>query len=115
MTTTFATGRQAEAAASEYLRRQGFKIVEQNWRTRWCEIDIVAMKNKTVYFVEVKYRRGSAQGSGLEYIMRRKLEQMQFAAELWVRDHNWRGDYLLAAVEVSGDDFTVTNFVEDVL
>lgn len=113
--TTFATGRLAETAVADFLKQHGFKIIEQNWRTRWCEIDVVATKKKTIYFVEVKYRRSSAQGSGLEYVTARKLKQMQFAAEHWVRDHDWPGDYQLAAAEVSGGDFTVTGFVENVL
>jgi len=112
VTTTFDIGRQAEAVAADYLRRQGFRIVERNWRTRWCEIDIIAAKDKSVYFVEVKYRQSARQGSGLEYITAKKLKQMRFAAEAWVRQHEWRGEYQLAAVEVSGDDFAVTNFID---
>lgn len=112
--TTFDIGRQAETAAADYLKKQGFKIIEQNWRTRWCEIDIVATKARVIYFVEVKYRQSSAQGSGLEYVTPKKLEQMQFAAENWVREHDWPGEYQLAVVELSGDDFAVTNFIEDI-
>ena len=109
-----ASGRAAEDAAAEYLKRKGYKILAQNWRTRWCEIDIVAERKNVVYFVEVKYRRSSTQGSGLEYITQRKLAQMQFAAESWVHEQAWRGDYRLSAIEVSGQDFAVTAHLEDV-
>jgi uncharacterized protein (TIGR00252 family) len=78
-----ATGRRAEAAAADYLRRHGFCVLECNWRTRWCEIDIVASKGDVVYFVEVKYRRRDDWGSGLEYVTHRKLRQMYFAAHFW--------------------------------
>jgi uncharacterized protein (TIGR00252 family) len=108
-----ATGQQAEQAALEYLDQQGYKIIGQNWRTRWCEIDIVAEKDKRVHFVEVKYRASSSQGSGLDYITPRKLRQMRFAAEMWVQNHNWRGDYGLSALEVSGPTFQVTDFLPD--
>jgi hypothetical protein len=37
-----------------------------------------------MYFVEVKYRRTNRQGSGLEYVTAKKLEQMRFAASSWV-------------------------------
>lgn len=106
------TGREAEAAVAEYLKDQGFKILEHNWRTRWCEIDVVAQKNDTIYFVEVKYRRSSLQGDGLEYITPKKLDQMMFAAELWVSNHNWQGEYCLAGAAVAGDNFQITNFIE---
>lgn len=105
-------GRTAEQAVAHYLQTSGYKIIEQNWRTRWCEIDVVAQKGDTVYFVEVKYRESARQGDGLEYITPKKLDQMGFAAELWVSNHNWHGEYCLAAASVSGHDFQVTHFIE---
>lgn len=105
------TGRNAELAVAEHLQAQGYRILEQNWRTRWCEIDVIAQKDDVVWFVEVKYRRTSRQGDGLEYITPKKLQQMQFAAELWVSSHDWRGDYELAAAAVAGDDFFVSDVV----
>jgi uncharacterized protein (TIGR00252 family) len=110
--TTFATGRRAEAAAAEYLKARGFEIIQQNYRTRYCEIDIVAAKAGITYFVEVKYRRNRNQGSGLEYITQRKLEQMQLAAEYWVQEHEHTGEHQLAAIEVNGDSYDIAAFIE---
>lgn len=106
------TGRKAEAAVAEYLKRQGYKILDQNWRTRWCEIDIVAQQGQVIYFVEVKYRKTSNQGDGLDYITPKKLQQMSFAAEFWVARNNWHGEYTLAAASVFGDTFEVKNVIE---
>lgn len=100
------SGKAAEDAAAHYLRTLGYTIRGQNWRTRYCEIDIVAEKNKVVWFVEVKYRRQSGQGLGYEYITPQKLQQMQFAAELWVQAHAWEGDYRVAVVSVDGIQVT---------
>jgi Holliday junction resolvase-like predicted endonuclease len=111
--TTFDTGRKAESAAASFLQQKDCKILEQNWRTRMCEIDIVAKRDETVYFCEVKYRANDRQGSGLDYITPKKLEQMRFAAESWVHAHGWRGGYELCAVEVSGPSFRITNVVKD--
>ncbi len=108
------TGQKAEAVAAKYLKAAGFKIIEKNWKTRFCEIDVIASKKNVVFFVEVKYRQSDRQGRGLDYITSKKLTRMQFAADNWVREHNWDGDYLLAAIEVSGDEFTITNFVENI-
>lgn len=110
--TTFTTGRRAEAEAAKFLERRGFRVLEQNYRTRWCEIDIVAEKGGAHYFVEVKYRRSDAQGGGLEYITAKKLRQMGFAAELWQAAHKTSGDYRLAGVEIGGPDFVVTDFID---
>jgi uncharacterized protein (TIGR00252 family) len=111
--TNHATGHAAEGAASDYLRQQGFEVIALNWRTRSCEIDIVARKKKVVYFTEVKYRKTAQQGGGLDYITPKKLAQMQYAAELWVAEHDYRGEYSLAAIEVAADPFQVTQFVTD--
>jgi uncharacterized protein (TIGR00252 family) len=112
--TTFATGRRAEEVAAQYLLNREYAIVAQNWRTRYCEIDIVARRHHTVYFVEVKYRRSGRQGQGLDYITATKLQRMQFAAQLWVVKNCWAGDYNLAALEVSGPNFEVTNYLASI-
>lgn len=107
-------GRRAEQVAAEYLESRGYRVHSLNWRTRWCEIDIVATKNSVVYFVEVKYRRTNAFGGGLDYITSRKLAQMHFAAEFWMARHSSTArDYRLAAVEVSGESYSVTAWLDD--
>lgn len=111
--TTFDTGRQAEATAAAFLEHKGCAIVAQNWRTKFCEIDVIAQRGNVVFFCEVKYRRTDHQGSGLEYITPKKLHQMRFAAEAWVHLHHWTGEYQLCAIEVSGADFRITGVVKD--
>lgn len=107
------TGNQAETAAVDFLKYNKFKIIDRNWRTRVCEIDIIAKKKKVIYFVEVKYRSTSNQGGGLEYITPKKLEQMQFAAACWVQENKYTGLYELSGIEVSAD-FEVTEFLETI-
>lgn len=108
-----ATGKLAEDAAADYLRNKGYKVLDQNWRTRWCEIDVVAKKGNRIYFVEVKYRQSEDWGSGLEYITPKKLKQMSFAAEFWVSNNDWDGDYTLSAIEVTGKDYKIKEFLPD--
>jgi len=107
-------GRRAEQAAGAYLTQAGFSVQSYNWRTRFCEIDIVAQKGQTMHFVEVKYRQSARQGTGLEYITAHKLRHMRFAAESWVAANQWEGEYVLSAIEVSGDDYRVEAFIENV-
>lgn len=110
---TTTIGKRAEQTAAEYLERKGYRIIDRNWRTRWCEIDLVAIKGGAVSFVEVKYRRKTTWGRGLEYITRTKHGQMSFAAEFWVLKHDWKGQMYLAVVEVTGADYTVTAFIPE--
>ena len=48
------TGNAGENKATEYLKNQGYSILERNWRTKTGEIDIIANKDETLVFVEVK-------------------------------------------------------------
>ncbi len=104
-------GNESENIVAESLKKQGYSIVAQNWRTRWCEIDIIALKNKTVYFIEVKYRRNSSWGDGLEAINDKKRQQMEFAAELWVAQNKWNNQYYLAAASLSNEPPTLDQFI----
>lgn len=106
-------GKRAEKAAGTYLEEHGFSVLEYNWRTRYCEIDIVARRDNVLHFVEVKYRASSRQGTGLEYITAQKLKQMHFAAELWAAAHKWQGEMTLSAIEVTGSEYTVGDFIEN--
>ncbi len=51
---TKTVGNEGEARAASYLESKGFSIIERNWRTKRGEIDIIAYKNDTLVFVEVK-------------------------------------------------------------
>ena len=114
MTSSPMIGRQAEAAARVYLEMRGYTVLEQNFRRPRCEIDIIATKDKILYFVEVKYRHNDDHGSGLEAITATKLRQMAYAAEVYVQETKWQGEYQLAAIELAGADFAVMGFVDDV-
>jgi uncharacterized protein (TIGR00252 family) len=111
---TTEVGRAAETAAAAFLIAKGCTILAQNWRTRWCEIDIVAIRGTVIYFVEVKYRASGAWGSGLDYITPRKLQQMHFAAQFWCAKHAFGGDYRLAAIELTGNPPHVVRAVNSI-
>lgn len=94
-------GRDAEKLVAEYLIAQGHAIISLNWRTRWCEIDIVSKTKNCVYFTEVKYRSSNNWGEGLDYITKKKLKQMKFSAEMWISDNKWHNEALLQAASVN--------------
>ena len=105
-------GDKAETAVAKYLESQGFKILARNWRTRWCEIDIIAEKDKIVHFVEVKFRSGSGQGTGFDYITPKKFKQMKFAADFWISSQDYSGECALSAAEI--DEYGEIHFIDDV-
>ncbi|MCA9349327.1 YraN family protein [Candidatus Saccharibacteria bacterium] len=103
-------GRSAENLVAEYLIESGYQILKQNWRTKACEIDIIAKKKKSIYFVEVKYRKNSIGGGGLEAITPAKLKQMQRSVEIWLSVNKWPGKIELLAAEVNSSGYI--NLVE---
>lgn len=106
-------GAEAEERVADYLSADGYKILDTNWKTKWCEIDIVAQKEKCVYFVEVKYRSSSDFGGGFDYITPSKQKKMDLAARSWVVMNDWKGEHVLSAAEVTGADFQI-NFISEV-
>lgn len=107
------TGRKAETAARVYLEMRGYRILEQNWRRPQAEVDIIAVKDGVVHFVEVKYRRSDEQGGGLESITPAKLRRMRRGAESWVEESKYRGEHVLSAIELGGPDYAVMGFIEN--
>lgn len=52
-------GVQAEQWAAHYLQKQGLKLIEQNYRGRFGEIDLIMQDGATLVFVEVRLRRNT--------------------------------------------------------
>lgn len=111
--TTRELGDVSESAAAEYLTERGYEVLERNWKTKVCEIDIVAKKAGAVYFIEVKHRKTDQQGGGLAAITSKKLNQMKFAARVYAhfigQDET---DLRLAVVTTTGGAPEVVDFLE---
>ncbi|MDK8790405.1 YraN family protein [Corynebacterium sp. MSK039] len=84
---TVGVGRQGENLAGEYLVNQGWRIVERNWHCRFAELDIIALDPAgEMVFVEVKYRKDTAHGTGVEAVTQTKLRRMRLAAGKWLAE-----------------------------
>ncbi len=103
--TTRQIGDKGEQVAADWLAADGHEIIARNWRTRYCEIDIVSMKEDVLYFTEVKYRKNDDFGDGLAAITAKKQRQMRFAAELFIAKHPQHEgrDMRMLAVAVDGN------------
>ncbi|MNH50074.1 Ribonuclease HII [compost metagenome] len=111
--TTKQIGDAAEAKVANYLVRRGHEIMERNWKTKFCEIDIVSRLDDTIYFTEVKYRKQAEQGGGLAAITAKKQRQMTFAAEYFAVKYKLQSFNLrLAAASVTGQPPVVETFLE---
>ena len=112
-TTSRSIGDIGEDAVCAHVASLGHEVVSRNWRTKWCEIDIVSRKGDKLYFIEVKYRKNAKHGDGLEAITIKKQRQMAFASELYVQKHKLGSpERQLVAASVSGDPAVVDSFLE---
>ena len=86
-----ALGRWGEDIAAKYLVEQGLVILDRNWRTRAGEIDIIARDVNALVFCEVKTRRGTAFGSGVEAVTALKSRRLRRLAAAWLAEHGCHG------------------------
>lgn len=111
--TTKEIGDESETIAIEFLKKQGHKLIKRNWKTKYCEIDIVTLKKDTIYFTEVKYRGSAVSGDGLEAITKSKIKKMIFAAEIFINSYNLNNSkYILAVASLSKSPMQLDAWVE---
>lgn len=86
--------RLGEEKARKYLLSKGYKILEKNFRSRYGEIDIVALDNNTLVFVEVKTRYSEDYGKPEEAITKRKLRMVARTGQFYKLTHKNLPDLL---------------------
>ncbi len=84
-------GAWGEAQAAEFLKKQGMRILERNFRTPVGEIDIIARHRGWLVFVEVKTRRSSAFGTPQEAVGSRKQRQIIRTAQWYLQQPGKQG------------------------
>lgn len=75
------TGRLGESLTAYYLEKSGYEIIRRNFRIKGGEIDIIAVKDGIIAFVEVKTRDISAFAAGAEAVNGRKRSLIIRAAQ----------------------------------
>ena len=111
--TTKELGDKAEDFVAEFLKQEKHEILARNWRTKFCEIDIVSKYGENYYFTEVKFRKNNDFGGGEAAISKNKLDQMRFAAEFFAYKNNIKNSEMrLAAAIVEGENFKKFDWFE---
>ncbi|MCB9284810.1 MAG: YraN family protein [Lewinellaceae bacterium] len=85
------TGKRGEDLATDWLRKNEYEILEKNWRYSRAEVDIIARKNGTLIFLEVKTRRTEKFGHPAAFVTPRKRRFLADAAQEYMRQtgHDW--------------------------
>ena len=74
-------GKKGEQMAEEYLLQHGYVVLHRNWRHSHYEIDIIAIKNEVLHFVEVKLRSSKTFGLPEQNVKRKKFQSLLRAAD----------------------------------
>ena len=78
-------GERGEGLAIKFLKKKGYKIIEQNYKTPLGEIDIIAKDKDTIVFIEVKARESLSYGLPFESVNITKRRKIANVALLYLK------------------------------
>ncbi len=84
-------GKLGEDMAEIFLIEKGYEILRRNYRYKKSEIDIIALYNKILIFIEVKYRSNLNFGHPEAFVTTKKESMIITGAEQYIYDKNWMG------------------------
>ena len=87
------SGKTGEIQAVRYLKKKGYTIIETGYNEIGIEIDIIAEKDDTVCFIEVKTRKSDEYGFPEEFVNRKKGDRIIRGAEYFLRRDKYRDYY----------------------
>ncbi len=110
------TGAIGEELASKFLKKQGYKIVEKNFRTSLGEIDIIALDKGTITFVEVKTRKSTIFGYPQEAVGLKKQKKISQVASIYLNQKNLNSEkarFDIIAILLSPDQTEKIELIKD--
>ena len=84
-------GKESESEAARLLKKKGYKIIGQNYRTKLGEIDIIAKEKDTIVFVEVKSRKSASYGNPKYAVTPKKMRKISMVALYFLKVTNQSG------------------------
>lgn len=101
-------GKIGEDLAKKFLEEKGYKILEQNYKTKFAEIDLIAQSKNNLVFVEVRTKIGENFGTPEDTINRQKLWKVLQNSKSYLAFKKWQGPARIDAVcIVLNQDFSV--------
>lgn len=100
-------GKRGEEAATCFLERREYEILDRNWKCIAGEADIVALQDDTLCFIEVKTRKDAQKGFPSEAVDTRKRSRYERIAACYLKDHDYadvRVRFDIIAILVLGED-----------
>lgn len=92
-----------EDMAAVFLKKQGHKIIEKNYREKCGEIDIISLDGKVLVFTEVKQRKTDKFGRPEEFVTKTKQDRLRKTAQLFIMKKRFNGVSRFDIIEVLGE------------
>lgn len=107
-------GESTEQLACNYLQANGLKLLQQNYRLKMGEIDLIMLDGDTIVFVEVRYRKSKRYGGALYSIDPRKQMRLLRTAQYFLQSHapNAPARFDVIAVDGGNDIHWLKNAIE---
>ncbi len=80
-------GKDSEQLACKFLERQGYRLVQRNFHSKWGEIDLIMRKGQELVFVEVRSKSNRDYGQPAETVDKNKQEKIRKTAQLYLYQH----------------------------
>lgn len=97
-------GQSGEVIAKRYLQKKGYRVIEQNYRTRYAEIDLIARSDDILVFIEVKTRKDERLGTPEESIKKGKIRRLIRNAEAYAARMSYAGKSRIDAICIVLDE-----------
>lgn len=97
------TGRRGEAAAAEYLKQKGWRIIGMNYSCRFGEIDVIAENRRYLIFAEVKMRKNARFAEAKEFVTAAKQQRLTATAQLWLQSNPTEKQPRFDVIEIYGE------------
>lgn len=107
-------GAWGEAVAAAYLRKKGYRIVQQNFSTRFGEIDLIVQDARYIVFVEVKTRKSDRFGAAREAVDLHKQRRLIATAEQWLQRNPTGLQPRFDVVEIYGEEDLPVRSIEHI-
>jgi putative endonuclease len=85
-------GFRGERIAEKWLERKGWRVIQRRFRDGHRDLDLIAERDGTVAFVEVKARSGEQFGTPIEAVDWRKKRELVRSARMWISRHGRFGE-----------------------
>lgn len=93
-------GDRGEDQAEDVLKKEGYRIINRNFRTRFGELDIIAKDGETMVFVEVKKKSSDMYGSAAEMVTPGKIWKITKMANSYIQETRYPGDWRIDVVAI---------------